>query len=234
MSFAKFISMLQTQTLFFSSLANLEDSFEGAYPDGNIEFQSDLLELEGKSPQERDAELKEILEFWKRSRRSFVVKCWFKGGEESYAMWNLYAGEREGVAIRSDVSSLWNSFTEGQPVFVGEVQYIDYKTDTFHELDDFAPALMKRKGYANENEVRGYYRDVPMKDGEIDNSPEADNRPGVYRKIDLDMLVKEVRVAPGAAPWFVELVEAVTARYGLKVPVQRSSLADTPNWGQHL
>ncbi len=117
-------------------------------------------------------------------------------------------------------------------MFVGEVQYIDYKTDIFDDLDTFAPALMKRKGYEHENEVRAYYMDVPMKDGKVDESPEADERPGVYRKVDIDRLVKEVIVAPDAEPWFLELVEAVVDRYGLAAPVRRSSLADPPNWGQ--
>ena len=230
MSFAKFVAILHTRTLFFPSLANLQDSFEGSFPDANVDLIADILQYEEETPEEQAFALKDFLDLNRKNRRSFVVNCWFQGESESFAMWKLYADGGEGVAIKSNVSSLMNCFKGGQPVFVSPVQYIDYKSDTIDDLAFFARALVKRKGYEHEAEVRAYYSDIPMKDGEVDMSPESYERPGVSRQIDVDVLIEEVIVTPEAGSWFLELVKVVAAQYGLEAPIRPSSLADAPNW----
>ncbi|MCY3647623.1 MAG: DUF2971 domain-containing protein [Chloroflexi bacterium] len=230
MSFAKFVAILHTRTLFFPSLANLQDSFEGSFPDANVDLVADILQYEEDTPEDRASALKDFLDLNRKNRRSFVVNCWFQGETESFAMWKLYAGGGEGIAIKSNVSSLINCFKGGQPVFISPVQYIDYKSDIIDDLAFFTRALVKRKGYEHEAEVRAYYSHIPMKDGEVDKSPESYERPGVSRQIDVDVLIKEVIVTPEAGSWFLELVKMVAAHYGLKAPVRLSSLADTPNW----
>ncbi len=116
-------------------------------------------------------------------------------------------------------------------MWVSEVQYIDYETDTFDDLNEFTRFLMKRLAFEHEAEVRAFCMDVPMKDGEVDQSPESYEREGGSYQVDLDTLIKEVIVSPGADPWFLDLVKSVAARYKLKAPVKLSSLAAEPNWG---
>lgn len=228
MSFGKFLSALETKTLFFSSVLKLQDQFEGSYPEGNIELRS--LYLHDVPPDQREQVLKDDLEFQRKIGRAILVNCWSQKPHESDAMWNSYAGP-EGVAIRTDVQSLRTCFTTKKDMWVSEVQYIDYETDTFDDLNDFTRYLMKRLPFEYEAEVRAFCMNVPMKDGEVDQSPESYDRPGVPFAVDVDVLIKEVIVAPEAPPWFLDLVKDVSARYGLAAPVIRSALADEPNWG---
>ena len=228
MTFGKFLSILETKSLFFSSVLQLQDQFEGSYPEGNIALRS--ISLLDVPFDQREQALKEDLAFQRKVGRSIVVNCWSQKRHESEALWKSYARE-EGVVIRTDVQSLRESFTEKKDMWVCEVQYMNYELDTFDDLNHLTRFLMKRLEFEHETEVRAFCMDVPMKDGEVDQSPESYARPGVDFQVDLDVLIKEVRVAPDATPWFLDLVKAIMARYGLAAPVKKSSLADSPNWG---
>lgn len=229
LSFTKFVSLLQMRALFFSSVARLGDPFEGSYPRGNIDQRSDFM-LQ-KSPEERLKISKEVEAFTKGARHAIVVNCWHRSSHESEAMWRLYSGEREGIAIKTDFTGLSESFVGPKEVFIGEVRYIDYEKETINEEENqFARYLTKRRSFEHEAEVRALGLNIPMKDGQIDRSPEAQQQPGVYREVDLGILVREVLVAPYADQWFVDLVTATANRYGLEAPIKRSSLADPPRW----
>lgn len=179
MSFAKYMSLLETKHLFFSSIAKLEDEFEGSIPLGNAELRP--IMMTGVPPEEHGTLLKEVQELAKASRRSIVVNCWNRSEHESAAMWRLYAGWREGIAIKTTVSSLNHSFTGGgaQP-FVLPVHYVDFQEDTIDETNFFTRYLTKRKSFEFESEVRAIDIDIPMKDGEVDRSPKAYQRPASH------------------------------------------------------
>ena len=230
MSFAKYTSLLETNSLFFSSIAKLDDDFEGSLPLGNAELRP--IMMTGVPPKERGTLLRDVQERTKASRRSIVVNCWHRSEHESAAMWKLYAGWHEGIAIKTTVSSLNHSFTGGgaQP-FVMPVHYVDFHEDTIDETNFFTLYLTKRKSFEFESEVRAIEIDIPMKDGEVDQSPEAHQRPGVTRAVDVGALIREVIVAPGAGPWFVELAQRVTARHVPAAPVRPSALSAAPSWG---
>ncbi len=230
MSFAQYMSLLETESLFFSSIAKLDDEFEGSLPLGNAELRP--IMMTGVPPRKHATLLREVQELAKASRRSIVVNCWHRSERESAAMWRLYAGWREGIAIKTTVSSLNHSFTGGgaQP-FVLPVHYVDFCEDTIDETNFFTRYLTKSKSFEFESEVRAIEIDIPMKDGEVDQSPEAHQRPGVTRAVNVGRLIEEVIVAPGADPWFVELVQRVTARPVPAAPVRPSALSAAPRWG---
>ena len=230
MSFAKYMSLLETSSLFFSSITRLDDDFEGSLPVGNAEMRP--IMMTGVPQHERETRLRDVQELRKASRRSIVVNCWHRSDHESAAMWGLYAGRHDGIAIKKTVSSLNRSLTGGsaQP-FVLPVHYVGFQEDTIDETNFFTPYLTKRKSFEFESEVRAIYIDVPMKDGEVDQSPEAHQRPGVARAVDVGALIAEVVVAPGADPWFVELAQAVTARHVPAAQVKPSALSASPSWG---
>lgn len=229
LSFTKFVSLLQKQALFFSSVARLGDPFEGSYPRGNIARRSDFM-LQ-KSPEERRSISKNVEAFTKEARHTVVVNCWHRSSHESEAMWKLYSGEREGIAIKTDFTGLSRSFVGPKEVFIGEVRYIDYENDIIDEEENqFGLYLTKRKSFEHEAEVRALGLNIPMKNGQIDRSPQARHQPGVYREVDLGILVREVVVAPYADQWFVDLVTETATRYALASPIRRSSLADPPRW----
>ena len=100
MSFAKFMSMLDSRSLFLSSIASVDDQFEGSLPRGNVLLHRWLREREASADPERESP--DIEEFARRRRRSVVVNCWHRSEHESVAMWRLYAGGREGVRRQDD------------------------------------------------------------------------------------------------------------------------------------
>ncbi len=100
MTLGKFLSTLETKSLFFSSVLKLQDQFEGSYPEGNIELRS--LYLQDVPSGQRSQALKEDLQFQRRVGRAILVNCWSQKAHESEAMWKVYAGS-EGVAVRTDV-----------------------------------------------------------------------------------------------------------------------------------
>ncbi len=229
LNFTKFVSLLERQALFFSSVDKLGDPFEGSYPRANVAMREEFMAQ--KTPEERERISRDVSAFTKGSRRHIVVNCWHRSEHESEAMWRLYSTESDGIAIKSDFASFTQSFTGDKNVFVGDVTYIDYETEPIDEQgNDFALYLTKRKSFEHEAEVRAISLNIPMRNGDIDRSPDAAGA-GVYHEVDTGQLIKEVVIAPLAEDWFVELVQAVARQHGLSAPIRRSSLANSPRWG---
>jgi hypothetical protein len=81
------------------------------------------------------------------------ASCW-RHGEESAAMWRLYCGVNDGVAIQSTFTSLRDSIKDPD-AFVSSVAYLDYETErlAIHRAS-YHPAIHKHRAFAHEQEVR--------------------------------------------------------------------------------
>jgi hypothetical protein len=143
-------------------------------------------------------------------------------------MWRQYVGDRDGVAIRSTVGQLMESIEEYEaPILVGSVTYLDYEREPIPENNLFAPWFHKRLGFAAEHEVRAVVQFMEWtSQNEPISTPYAEE--GVYVPVDLARLVAEVRVSPTSAPWFVDLVKAVVARWGFTFDARQSALLGDP------
>jgi hypothetical protein len=68
------------------------------------------------------------------------------------------------------------------------------------------------------------------------NSPSADAQPyktkiepaGLWVEVDLSSLIETVYISPEALPWLVRVIQEVTNKYGLNVPVLQSALGGAP------
>ena len=225
MDFTKFVSLLETKSLFFARADKLGDPFEGAYSKVNVALRPALYE--GKIP---ESGLKQFAAFAKESRRFTKINCWHEANHESAAMWRLYSREHDGIAVKTDFKSLSQSFTCNDSIYIGKVNYVDYDTTFIPERNVFFPYFHKRQSFEHEREVRAITLNMPTRDGKIDLSQEV-HAIGSYYDVDLSSLVQEVIVAPYADDWFIRLVQSVAARYGLMAPVSRSGLAELPTWG---
>ena len=225
LDFTKFVSLLDKTALFFARADKLGDPFEGAFSKVNVALRP--LIYKDKIPEHM---LKNVFHLNRESRRFTLVSCWNWSGYESAAMWKLYSREHDGIAIRTDFKSFKESFTCSEDIFIGRVAYVDYETNFIDERNLLAPYLSKRKSFEHENEVRALNIAFPTHNGKIDLSQDVYDV-GTYYEVDLSLLIKEVIVAPYAEDWLVELVQSVAARYTLKAPISRSSLADAPTWG---
>ncbi len=208
MDFTRFVSMLENRGFFFSRLDRLGDPFEGSLSRAD----EDLREHYSDSVRAAAAS------FTVNSRKRVMVNCWHMGAHESEAMWKLYADGGRGLAIQSTYDKLCRAVS-GAITGVGLVRYIDYAAERMDERHPFYSAFLhKRKSLEHEKEIRAL---IYNRDGEISDR-------GEFVKVDLLSVIDIVHVAPESEAWYEQLVRSVVARYGLDIPVHRSSLEDGP------
>lgn len=282
MNLPKFLSLLQTRSLF---LCNLElmarsDPFEGTLPSSRFKHRSwqtiaDLPESLKERPSgflrrgEIDLEigfkrLKELAELRIRQayahRRSYFINCWHLNEHESSAMWDVYSRRNEGIAIVSSESKLIASLEMvPQDVMGGVVSYGNYEDEEFviDESNVFAPIVHKRNSFSYEREYRLAYRDTSVTHKQLhaqngvfiwddkilpdisgsgittvgrskDEIEKIEPTPGFLLTCDLDKLIGEIYVSPLAEDWFYSIIKDVAMKYGIEVPITRSSIAAEP------
>lgn len=234
MDFVKFVSLLETQSLFFARADKLGDPFEGAPPKLNADMRAiESIELRKQLSDDEASKIVEMIASSDRSFRSFtLVNCWHESDYESAAMWKLYSREYDGIAVKTNFKSLARSFTCSEEVFIGKVEYVDYDKAYIQERNYLAPFLYKRHSFEHEKEVRaitlGGFELV--KSGRI-RAAQGRHEIGAYYAVDISHLITEVVVAPYADDWLIELVQSVASRYGMTGPVRKSRLSETPRWG---
>lgn len=226
LDFAKYVDLLDTRTLFFARSDRLGDPLEGSLSEASLERRRRRIESWSLSDDEKLEYGCKLSATYRNTRLRTYISCWTVGEHENAAMWHIYSSMKSGVAIRSTCQRLRDSLSpdDPTPVNIGEVLYEGDK-----ELDPGAffllPYLLKRPSFAYERELRAIIQAGGL-------SEEEDSRekapPGKNMKVDLKSLVESAYVAPMAPEWFFSLVESVTKRYRLSVPVVRSSLSDDP------
>jgi hypothetical protein len=112
---------------------------------------------------------------------------------------------------------------EEADVYVGMVEYVgDYETDPMYIGNIFSPFLHKRKSFEHERELRAvvwesqlvenpFTKDLGHPFSKVVTNPNQ----GLRVDIPINELIEKVVVAPTALPWFSELVENVSVKYGL-------------------
>lgn len=256
LSFAKFVSLLESRALFFSSAAILPDAFEGSASKANIRQRPLLVEELVAALASHDvgrtinreelsrgftsslAALSAQL-LWERSWT--FINCWHMSDVESDAMWRLYTSTPEGLAIQSTYARLDACMRPkrvppmAEPI-VATVRYIDYDEDIIQQNVHLSHYFYKRQAYSHEKEIRAVFQDLPLipilDDQQRHIASHFDVRqsppPGKLVPVDLDLLVEAIHVAPSAPVWIHELTRAVMLRYGLNKPLYSSALEQRP------
>ncbi|MCY4285412.1 MAG: DUF2971 domain-containing protein [Thiotrichales bacterium] len=214
MDFTKFVSLLESQSLFFCRADLLGDPFEGSIPQVR-HLPENLQKLIEDRFSIHQIDNRQIT-------RMIYANCWHSGEFESEAMWRIYARKHDGIAIRTPFQNFRKALIGKEIVYVSKIQYINYRADTIPSGNAIFPFIYKRISFQHEQEVRALILQA-VDEGEL--IPE-----GICYKIDLKQLIEEIVVAPFAEPWFFELVESLANRYGLGDRIRKSELADTPNF----
>jgi hypothetical protein len=227
--FTKFVSLLDKKSLFFCRADKLDDPFEGSSTVPNVEtwkrsFYKQGV-IEGKMGfAMMDQLLKEYADGKKSLKQLVNINSWYMKEYESAAMWQLYAQSNEAVAIRSTVKRLRESLPTFSQLFIGRVQYIDYRKEGIPEKYITDRFFCKQKSFEYEEEVRAIL--LNLNSDWLSSIQAVDNENGIYVKVQIDTLIDEIFVAPKSPNWFKELVENVPRLYGDQKDVKRTSLDD--------
>ena len=224
MDFTKYISMLEHRGLYLCRADLLGDPFEGSVPKKSLELFRHML----MRAQFAEATFQTMSDFRKGLRKEIYLNCWHASDFESAAMWNLYSKSNEAIAVQSSFFNLFNcieSDEKSSPFYVGLVNYIDYAKDIMELENTLWPFVHKRKSFQHENEIRVVHN-YPTKPGESWGQRETPL--GVWKDVELERLISRIYVSPSSEPWFRELVEKATKRYGLNYEIQQSDINAAP------
>ena len=227
MDFTKFVSLLDTNALFFCRADHFADAWEGAHTVENVKFRPVLW----AGIEEDAAKIKEVTaEIYRSARMHTFMNCWHLNEVESAAMWKLYVSHNEGIAIQSTYERLTTSFegdeSEMFRVSVGTVKYLDYEHEMFPDGNTLLPFFHKRLSFEHERELRAIVQPITAGSGPLGNiKPIAD---GLLIDVNLQTLIENIYVAPTCEPWFVDLVKNIAIKYGIKMGIQHSDLARDP------
>ncbi len=223
MDFTKFVSLISSGKLFYCRADKFRDPYEGTYPIKNRE--ADDLMFAGIHPEHRAGIANQLYEHIKWTRQWTYISCWHINEFESAAMWDLYARTEEAIAIETTYERLASSVSGH--AYIGLVEYINYQEDYIPIDNVFYPYLFKRKSFEHEKEARILFQEHPTGNDDTD-TPLINECTGKQVEVNLDVLIKSIRICPGAPNWFYELVEEIKNKYGIAAPVIKSDLYSDP------
>jgi hypothetical protein len=226
MDFTKFISLLETESLFLSRADKFEDPYEGSWSKPNIERRPNSYAPH--IPTLTEPVIRSISRFSRTMRSWTYINCWHMNERESAAMWKLYARTNEAVTIQSSYAKLHGLLP--QDTYVGVVNYIDYDLHHMPDGNILWPYVHKRLSFEHERELRVFAVEFPTPNDDEDGIDlKKDNpSPGRFVQIDLAELIERVHVSPTAPTWFFKLVSSVIRRYGYGFDVTQSDMTATP------
>ena len=208
--FGKFKSMMSDSSLHFARAATFSDPYEGHDPQG------DRILFPHPDPAKSSEDMRiTISHVQKWFSTNLYVVCWNRQERESERMWSEYLGCSNGVAIRTTVGRLWNSFCNSQNVGIGAVVYIDSDIKSLGTDAAVMKFFFKRRKYTHEKEVRAIWsenmyhgRGGPERFAEF-------GAKGVFLKVDLGALIEEIAVNATRDDKFFAEVRAFATQHGL-------------------
>jgi len=181
MDFAKYVSFLDTNALFFPRSDRLDDPYEGTWSDATWGMMRDSLEQiwteNDIDPAQHDVAdiVRQFREGTATFREWVYVNSWHMNEVESAAMWGLYAQRDQGIAVQSTYAKLAECLPAQTPsrvfesprfpgkriivkaasIHLGTVVYVeDYKTNSMSTNNILYPFIHKRRSFAHERELR--------------------------------------------------------------------------------
>jgi hypothetical protein len=215
MDLAKYISLLTRKALHLTSIEKLDDPFEGSVPHRNrdawiVTTFLQMQALEGGPPPDALLQLQKDAESQGRLtaklRKAFYVNCWRWGNDESEAMWKLYCGSDQGVALVLPYRRLVESLSDPS-IYIGRVTYLDYDNSVLPLYNKWFPFMHKRISFSHEQEVRIF---KPGKWPEMMSDPEMDLPIGIELPWQPEAHVERVVINPYSRRWFHDAIRDVT------------------------
>ena len=203
---SKFLDLLLSKKLFMSRSDKFEDQYEGTFSEPTFE---EIKKLAADNP--------EFLNYYKTHREKVAISSWHINEYESFAMWQIFTQNSEGLAIQSTIGRLQkavrreNNFDQ----YIGEVNYIDYKKEYIPFDDLFFPFLFKRKSFQYEREVR-IITDTSKSKIKLND--------GIKINVDINQLIEKIYIHPKSENWYKKLVIELVERLGFGFEIEKSDL----------
>ena len=203
---SKFLDLLLSQKLFMSRSDKFEDQYEGTFSEPTFE---EIKKLSIDNP--------DFLNFYKTHREKVAISSWHINEYESYAMWQIFTQNSEGLAIQSTIGRLQESLGPETNFnqYIGEVNYIDYKKEHIPFDDMFFPFLFKRKSFQYEGEVR-IITDIGKSDTKINE--------GLKISVNINQLIEKIYIHPKSENWYKNLVIQLVKQLGFDFTIEKSDL----------
>lgn len=203
---SKFLDLLISHKLFMSRSDKFEDQYEGTFSEPTFE---EIKKLSINNP--------DFLNFYKTHREKVAVSSWHINEYESFAMWQIFTQNSEGLAIQSTVKRLQDALVpeKNYKQYIGEVNYIDYKKEYIPFDDMFFPFLFKRKSFQYEREIR-IITDV------ADNNIKLND--GLKINVDINQLIEKIYIHPKSENWYKNLVIQLVTQLGFDFKIEKSDL----------
>jgi len=203
---SKFLDLLLSKKLFMSRSDKFEDQYEGTFSEPTFE---EIRKLSTDNP--------DFLDYYKTHREKVAISSWHINEYESFAMWQIFTQNSEGLAIQSTIGRLQNALLPEQNYkqYIGEVNYIDYKKEYIPFDDMFFPFLFKRKSFQYEREVR-IITDVDKNNITLND--------GLKINIDIGQLIEKIYIHPKSENWYKNLVIQLVKQLGFDFTIEKSDL----------
>ncbi len=217
MDFAKFISLISSNTLYFVRADRFDDPWEGVPQKAILdELVKHFAQTIKWSKEKTHDHFRNII------IPQRFISCWHLNENESAAMWTLYGKTKEAIAIKTTIGRLKASLCkEPEKFYLDQVKY--GKHDDFQLPADIkdgpvdkwtCPFFFKRDSFEYEKEIR-----VVITFRKTAEEYKA--------KVDISKLVEKLYVSPQSGQWFVETVKSTLQKYGYDcIEVMHSCIDD--------
>ena len=206
----KLLSLLLQRALHLGRVDLLPDKFEGT----QTKPTRDLVVRALTAPAPRgggmhpDQALKLADQIEKSSdvaRRTCYASCWSLRNHESEAMWRLYCGLKDGVALVLPYARLRGSLHDDpERTYIGTVTYLDYETSPIPGQNIFNLVMHKRREFEYEHEARVISWRLPesFNVSKLDALPAAITLPWQPEEY-----IERIVVTPYADPWYLHTIK---------------------------
>ncbi|MEN7431318.1 DUF2971 domain-containing protein [Chromobacterium sp. TRC.1.1.SA] len=218
----RFLELLKSSHLYFAAACQFEDPFEGAVAVLPPGFPIDLRYAKAESHEQAFEEL----------RRLSKVSCWHRAEYESDAMWQLYAGSRKGVAIRTSVDRIRDAAKPFklkpeygyEELWAGNVSYVDLlqKRLRVGMMDRF---WFKHMAFSWEREFR-LAVSLRMAEEFGVQVPEL----GVQVEFDITKLIDRIYLGPSLSEEDISAIRCAAKEHGLENHIRITSMLGTPRY----
>ena len=218
----RFLELLQSSHLYFASARQFADPFEGAVAVLPAGFPIDP----------RYAEIEHNERAFEELRRLTKVSCWHRANYESDAMWQLYAGERKGVAIRttpSRISAAAKPFRlkpeyGHEELWAGNVNYVDLLKERLR-INMLERFWYKHMAFSWENEFRlAISARMAEEFGVV--VPEH----GVNVEFDIPQLIERIYLGPSLSELDIAAIRSAAKSHNLEDRIRITSMLGTPRY----